>query len=409
MATKKITELTELATAPANDDELAIVDTDASTTKRISVSNLLTNAGGGGGAATLSAVSSSTYEINANNQGQVITIDPSSNDVAVTIPGGLGNGFYCYVATASAGATSNVPYVVTVQGKTTGSTATLLSEQHAINAQVCLKTGKGAMAKIQNIGSDTYSIEGDIGPFPGYLSLVVDRIEASTRSLHFDDQNGYCGQAYNSCDWNSSNHYPGKVTAAQISGNYRPIGFDGSGYSEIDSAMGSPGISSDPNFLSSGGEYTSPGGYQPYYAYCGKGKTLTTFTTTDTNGGNSITVLPVIFRCINTMSGNETSLNNYWAMSLYYKSSSTGSEVYGEINTSYMNNSSGSYNEPLAVFGQGEAGIAGDYANFWGIHDSGQPNTSVSSGAWISQYGGFNKPSSSSDTQYLPEGRFYVG
>ena len=47
MADTKISALTELATTPATDDELAIVDTDASATKRISVSNLLAAAPAG--------------------------------------------------------------------------------------------------------------------------------------------------------------------------------------------------------------------------------------------------------------------------------------------------------------------------------------------------------------------------
>lgn len=47
MADTKISALTELAATPATDDELAIVDTDASATKRISVSNLLAAAPAG--------------------------------------------------------------------------------------------------------------------------------------------------------------------------------------------------------------------------------------------------------------------------------------------------------------------------------------------------------------------------
>lgn len=77
MADKKISQLTELATTPANDDEFAIVDTDAGETKRITYSTLNTALGG-------TNTLDEAYDEGGAGLGRSITAD--SGAVAITVP-----------------------------------------------------------------------------------------------------------------------------------------------------------------------------------------------------------------------------------------------------------------------------------------------------------------------------------
>lgn len=130
MANKKITALPALATTPATDDVLPIVDVSGTaTTKKITVANLvaaaavqsvagrtgsvtidagdLTDGDFGGTAilgfdATLNDQTGTTYTIVAGDAGKVVTCNNGSA-VTVTVPSGLGAGFNCSFVQKGAG------------------------------------------------------------------------------------------------------------------------------------------------------------------------------------------------------------------------------------------------------------------------------------------------------------------
>jgi hypothetical protein len=114
MANKKISELTALTT-PAGADILAIVDDTDTTTKKVTVTNLMGQASASnlssydfdGNAisnfdASINNQTGTTYTLVAGDNGKVVVLDNASA-VTVTIPGGLGAGFNCSFVQKGAG------------------------------------------------------------------------------------------------------------------------------------------------------------------------------------------------------------------------------------------------------------------------------------------------------------------
>ena len=153
MANRKITELTELTT-PAGADIVAIVDDVAGipTTKKISVSNLMTQAPvqtadiADFGPAFYSTVSETTTArtLSDSDNGKIIVCSNAS-DVTITLPNGLTSGFNCTLVQQGTGVVK-----VFVSGSAT------LYGYNSNNATA----GQYASVNIYPIGTDTYVLDG---------------------------------------------------------------------------------------------------------------------------------------------------------------------------------------------------------------------------------------------------------
>jgi hypothetical protein len=414
MATVKISALTELNAAPANDDVLAIVDTDASATKRISVTNLLTNAGGG--AHTIEA-KTADYTLTSGDLGKVIACDCSSGDVHITVPATstLGAGFYCYITQSDHSTGSS--YIATVQGD--GANSTVISKRHAIGAKIFLE-GKGAFATITNIATDVYSIDGDIGNLPGFISLVTDRVDAGNREIHFDDSSGYAYMG-SSTAWDSSNYYRGKITGAQMAGNYKWYSEHTAAVTAIESALGLTGSELGSNgtrigFGSGNSDSTLARGFgmspkQGVWVYCGTGATPTAVECKlfdGTSASEALMTVPYIGQeddkanYTNQVTGSYNYyghftnagypyINTDWAMGLFYAGASQS--YYGEATSSaYQSGSYGSYNT-----NSGDLGLWG--ISSWGANEGRNDHQVLMVGDYES---GSN--TTSSEITHVPEG-----
>lgn len=181
MATKKITELTNLAT-PVGADVLPIVDDVAGTptTKKVTATNLMTLApvqsvNGDTGAVTVSGLSLSTtsptasgtplaYTLTSAEDGKVVLFN-QSNNVYVTIPTGLGSGFNCKFVQLGTGK-------IVLQA---GSGLTLNSYKTGIEIQ---NTTIGQYAEIELIpvGTNSFVVVGNstTAPFVNTYSVSLD-------------------------------------------------------------------------------------------------------------------------------------------------------------------------------------------------------------------------------------------
>jgi len=172
MATKKITELTNLAT-PAGADILPIVDDVAgtATTKKVTATNLMTLApvqsvAGRTGTVTVDAgdltdgnfdgtailgfdasindQTGTAYTLLASDNGKVVVLDNASA-VTVTVPSGLGAGFNCSFVQKGAGQVSFTASSTTINNR----------QSHTkINAQY-------GVASLLAYATDTFVLAGD--------------------------------------------------------------------------------------------------------------------------------------------------------------------------------------------------------------------------------------------------------
>jgi len=161
---KKITALPALATTPATDDVLPIVDVSGTaTTKKITVANLvaaaavqsvagrtgtvtvdagdLTDGNFDGTAilgfdATLNDQTGTTYNIGGGDAGKVVTCNNGSA-VTVTVPSGLGAGFTCSVVQKGAGQVTFAASSTTINNR---QSHTKIAGQHGVATLVSTAT-----------------------------------------------------------------------------------------------------------------------------------------------------------------------------------------------------------------------------------------------------------------------------
>ena len=188
MANKKITELTEL-TSPAGADLFAIVDDTDTTTKKVTVTNLMTLAPQGdleaannlsdlndaatartnlglGTAATSASTDFSPAFFNIvsetttartlsdSDNGKVIVCSNSSS-VTITVPSGLTSGFNCKFVQSGTGKVSLV-----------GSGATVQAYNPSGADPYNSTAGQYASIKLIPTGSNAYVVFGEVGPGP---------------------------------------------------------------------------------------------------------------------------------------------------------------------------------------------------------------------------------------------------
>ena len=155
MANKKITELTALTT-PAGADILAIVDDTDTTTKKVTVTNLM----GQASASNLSsydfngnAISNfdasindqtDNYTLQASDNGKVVVMDKATA-VTVTVPSGLGAGFNCSFVQKGAGQVSFSASGTTINNR---QSHTKINDQYGV-------------ASIVAYAADTFVLAGD--------------------------------------------------------------------------------------------------------------------------------------------------------------------------------------------------------------------------------------------------------
>lgn len=174
MATKKITELTNLAT-PVGADILPIVDDVAgtATTKKVTATNLMSLApvqsvNGSTGAVTVSGtdlfsdiVSETTTArtLSDSDNGKVIVCS-NAGQVIVTIPSGLTSGFNCTITQAGAG-------TVTIAGA--GASINGFNDKTAT-------AGQYAVVNVIPVGANAYYVDGDLtfAPLVNSYSIELD-------------------------------------------------------------------------------------------------------------------------------------------------------------------------------------------------------------------------------------------
>jgi len=155
MANKKISELGVLTT-PAGADILAIVDDTDTTTKQVSVTNLM----GQASASNLSsydfngnAISNfdasindktDNYTLQASDNGKVVVMDKATA-VTVTVPSGLGAGFNCSFVQKGAGQVSFSASGTTINNR---QSHTKINDQYGV-------------ASIVAYAADTFVLAGD--------------------------------------------------------------------------------------------------------------------------------------------------------------------------------------------------------------------------------------------------------
>lgn len=155
MANKKITELDALST-PAGADILAIVDDTDTTTKKVTVTNLMGQASASnlssydfddnaieGFSASTSDQTGTTYTVAASDNGKVVVLDNASA-VTVDIDTGLPAGFNCSFVQKGAGQVSFA------------GTATVNNRQSHTKIN-----GQYGVASIVAYATDTYILAGD--------------------------------------------------------------------------------------------------------------------------------------------------------------------------------------------------------------------------------------------------------
>ena len=174
MATKKITELTNLAT-PVGADILPIVDDVAgtATTKKVTATNLMTLApvqsvNGSTGAVTLTtnlfsdtvADTTTSRTLSDSDNGKVILMTNVAS-ITVTLPSTLSDGFNCKLVQGGAGQITVVA----------GASVTLYGYNSFTTT-----AGQYAVLNIIPVASDAYAIEGDITttPFSNSLGASFD-------------------------------------------------------------------------------------------------------------------------------------------------------------------------------------------------------------------------------------------
>ena len=190
MANKKITELGALA-SPTGADILAIVDDADTTTKKVTVSNLMgqapvqsvagrtgvvtianTDVSGLGTAATSASTDfspafysvvpeSTTSRTLSNSDNRKVIVCSNSAQITVTLPSGLTSGFGCTVVQSGTG-------TVLIEGS--GGTIVYGFGNKTATA------GQYASINIYNAGTDTYALEGDTQapPFVNTYSLDLN-------------------------------------------------------------------------------------------------------------------------------------------------------------------------------------------------------------------------------------------
>ena len=177
MATKKITELSNLAT-PAGADILPIVDDVAgtATTKKVTATNLMTLApvqsvNGSTGAVTVSGTDlfndivseTTTARTLSNSDNGKVIVCSNAGQIIVTIPSGLTSGFNCTITQGGAG-------TVTIAGS--GASINGFNNKTAT-------AGQYAVVNVIPVGANAYYVDGDLitAPLINNYSLDLDGVD----------------------------------------------------------------------------------------------------------------------------------------------------------------------------------------------------------------------------------------
>tara|TARA_R110000824_G_scaffold117171_7_gene269026 strand:+ start:921 stop:2972 length:2052 start_codon:yes stop_codon:yes gene_type:complete len=303
--------------------------------------------GGGGGVTALTTnAQTGSYTVVSGDLGKLVTFN-SSTATTVTVPSGLGAGFYCYVQQIGDGQVN------------------FLGVKNERN-QTCLK--KDAFGMITSESANEYVLSGDISNFEDCITLVTDKFNSSNY-ISFDD-NG--GNAYNAStlawDTNMTGGSYGKLTGSDLSGNYKHMQT-----SDLHNALGSALSSSSSNTPSAENNMygaKNQEGYYDWYVYCGSSNSATSITTSDSYG-NSIPCVPVLYQI---RSSSKASIP-IWAFTVFYDSyssvyesaDSAGSNINYEYATAWIDTPAGSkcyiggHQDGSSVYGKSGSGTPEGY------------------------------------------------
>ena len=121
MADTKISALTELAATPATDDEFAVVDTSAGSTKRISAANLVSLQDARTATLTSKTINDASNTLTINSANSTVTIDSATATLTVDLSEATVTGTTAEFNTAlSDGSFATLAGTETLTGKTIG-------------------------------------------------------------------------------------------------------------------------------------------------------------------------------------------------------------------------------------------------------------------------------------------------